>query len=49
MPLTSRAVRNPDSTPEDDNIKWLRVQEIFKQHFERVEAEKRAAEKVQDV
>lgn len=43
MPLQSRAVHNPNSTPEDDHIKWLRVREIFEQHYEREEAAKKAA------
>lgn len=40
------AVRNPNSTPEDDRIKWMRVQEVFRQHYEREAAEqKRRADK----
>ncbi|HEX3017928.1 MAG TPA: hypothetical protein VHP31_08765 [Caproicibacter sp.] len=43
MPLQSRAIHNPNNTPEDDHIKWLRVSEIFQQHYEREEAAKKAA------
>lgn len=45
MPLQSRAVHDPDSTPEDDHIKWLRVKEIFEQHYEREQAAKKSAGK----
>lgn len=43
MPLQSKAIHNPESTPEDDHIKWLRVREVFEQHFERERAAKRAS------
>lgn len=39
--MFSTAVRNPNSTPEDDRMKWLRVQEIFRQHYEREKTERK--------
>lgn len=43
MPLQSKAVHNPNGTPEDDHVKWLRVREVFEQHFKREQAEKKNA------
>lgn len=39
--MHSTAVRNPNSTPEDDRIKWMRVQEVFAQHYAHEEAERK--------
>lgn len=39
--MHSTTVRNPNSTPEDDQIKWMRVQEVFAQHYAHEEAERK--------
>ena len=44
MPLKCTAVHNPNRTPEDDRITILRLQEIYREFYER-EAKQKAAGK----